>query len=54
MHTHDQDGIYHNKLRANTSYERVSTNQGRELWTSVIFASSTIEISVQGNMKYSN
>jgi len=54
MHTHDRDGIYHNKLEANACYERASTNQGRKLWTSVTYTSSTIEISVQDKIKYSN
>jgi hypothetical protein len=47
MHTHDQDDIYHNKLEAGTCYERASTNKGSKLLTSVIYTSSTIEISVQ-------
>jgi len=47
MHTHDRDGIYHNNLEAKACYERACTNKGSKLWTSVIYTSSTIQISVQ-------
>jgi len=48
------DGIYHNKLEANTGYERASTNKHSKLWTSVIYTSPIMEISIQDNTKYSN
>jgi hypothetical protein len=47
IHTHNQNGKYHNKLGANTCYEKIFTNQGSKLWTSVIHTSSTVQISVQ-------